>query len=403
MSSGRLRLRALLDRQFAVVVLVLLIAGAAGAVLTYDTYAQPTTATVSDEVTVWAPDGEFTHGATVIENETRTAGIFAPGQRVSDREFYYVSIMPVLSGEFRYGYAAESGDLDVTVEQTLLVRSVGERDDRPVEYWRETEALGTERTRLSPGETVAAPYRVNVSDAAVRAEQIRRRLGDPGETRVSVNVSVTLAGTAGGRDVDRTIEYGLPLTVDDQIYRVESASDVGPVTQTQQRTVARDPDPLRAVGGPALLVVSLAGLAVLGYARRADRLTLSDAERAWLDYRDDRSDYDEWISTVHLPKEARTLPVGRPESLAALVDLAIDTDSAVLESPEGDQYHVLHDGYRYTFESPPDPTANGADRPTPDAGDARSDLDGEPTDDAENTDDRVSSGRHDTDGGETVE
>jgi hypothetical protein len=355
MSPGRLRIRALLDRQSAVVVLVLLIAGAAGGVLAYDAYAQPNTTTVTEEVTVWAPEGEFTHGATVVENETRTAGIFAPGERVENRGFYYRSIMPVLSGEFRYGYAADSGELDVTVERTLVVRSVGERAGRSVEYWRETESLGTDRATLAPGETVAVPYRANVTAAAVRAERIRERLGDPGETRVSVNVSVGVAGTAGGRDVDRTIEYGLPLTVDGPVYRVESASDVPPVTRTERRTAARDPGPLPAVGGPALLAVSLAGLGALAYARRENRLALSAAERAWLDYRDDRADYDEWISTVRLPEEARALPVGYTDTLVDLVDVAIDTDSAVFESPEGDRYHVLHDGYRYTFEAPPDP------------------------------------------------
>jgi hypothetical protein len=172
---------------------------------------------------------------------------------------------------------------------------------------------------------------------------------------VSVNVSLGLSGTAGGREVDRTIEYGLPLTVDGSVYRVDSPSDVQPITRTERRTVPRGVDPVGAVGGPALLGVSLAGLGALAYARREDRIALSDAERAWLDYRDDRADYDQWISSVRLPEEARSLPVGHTDSLVDLVDLAIDSDSAVFESPDDGAYHVLHDGYRYTFEPPPEP------------------------------------------------
>lgn len=355
MSTGRLRLRAVLDRQFTVVVLVLVLLGGAGGVVAYDAHVADKTTTVGDEVTVWAPEGEFTHGATVVENESRTAGVFTPGQRVTERAFYYVSIMPVLSGEFQYGYAADSGDLDVVVEQTLLVRSVGERDGESVEYWREAESLGTERTSLAPGETVTVPYRADVRAAVTRATRIRDRLGDPGETRVSLNVSVALSGTAGGRDVDRTLEYGLPLTVENRIYSVKSASEVPPVTRTEQRRVPSDAGIVPTVGGPALLAGALAGLCALAYARRTDRLALTSTERAWLTYRDDRSDYDEWISTVRLPAEAESLPVGETDTLADLVDLAIDTDSAVLESPDTDRYHVLHDGYRYTFEAPPTP------------------------------------------------
>jgi hypothetical protein len=56
-----------------------------------------------------------------------------------------------------------------------------------------------------------------------------------------------------------------------------------------------------------------------------------------------------------LPDEARDLPVAEVETLTDLVDVAIDSDNPVLESPGGDAYHVVHDGYRYTFETPPEP------------------------------------------------
>jgi predicted flap endonuclease-1-like 5' DNA nuclease len=184
---------------------------------------------------------------------------------------------------------------------------------------------------------------------------------------VSVNVTVALSGTAGGQEVDRTLEYALPLAVEGSVYRVGSVAQVEPVTRTERVTVASEPGPLGAIGGPVLLGLALLGLAGLVYARSEDRLALTEAEREWLAYRDDRSDFDDWISTIRLPEDARSLPVAEADTLADLVDFAIDTDNAVLEQPGGGAYHVVHDGYRYTFEAPPDPT-RAADEVEPESG-----------------------------------
>ncbi|PSQ30968.1 hypothetical protein BRD06_01490 [Halobacteriales archaeon QS_9_67_15] len=40
------------------------------------------------------------------------------------------------------------------------------------------------------------------------------------------------------------------------------------------------------------------------------------------------------------------------------MDFAIDTDSGVVEEPGGGAYHVVHDGYRYTFEAPAAPATD---------------------------------------------
>jgi hypothetical protein len=361
MTTG-LRLRALVAEQLTVVVLVLLILAGIGGFLAYGAYAQPNTTVETTETTVWAADAGFTHQSTVVDNASQTAGIFAPGQTVANRSFYYTSIMSNLSGQFAFSYTAERGELDVTIERTLVIRSVGETaEGSTVEYWRETEPLGTTATTLAPGETATAPYRVNVPDTVARAERIRERLRDPGETEISVTTAVTLAGTAGGREVERTLEYTLPITVEGATYSVGSAGDSPVVTQTERTTVTQPPGPLAAYGGPALAGVALLGLVGIAYARATDRLALTEAEQAWLAYRDDRSDFDEWISTIRLPEEARSLPVAEADSLADLVDFAIDTDNAVLESPDAPTFHVVHDGYRYTFEAPPDPTVESTE------------------------------------------
>jgi predicted flap endonuclease-1-like 5' DNA nuclease len=366
--TGGLRVRALLDRQFEVVVLVLVVLAAVGGFLAYGAYGQPNTTTETSEVTVWAPNGTFTHGSTVTDNESKLAGVFDPGQSVENRSVYYTNIMPELSGEFAFQYAAESGELNATIERTLVIRSVGQsRDEGQVEYWRQTESLGSGSATLSPGEGASVPYDLNVSGAIARADRVHERLGDPGQTRVSVNVTVALSGTAGGQEVDRTLEYALPLAVEGSVYRVGSVAQVEPVTRTERVTVTSEPGPLGAIGGPVLLGLALLGLAGLVYARSEDRLALTEAEREWLAYRDDRSDFDDWISTIRLPEDARSLPVAEADTLADLVDFAIDTDNSVLEQPGGGAYHVVHDGYRYTFEAPPDPT-RAADEVEPESG-----------------------------------
>lgn len=352
----RLRVRALLDRQFALVVLALVVVAGVGGSLAYDAYAEPNSTVQTTEVTVWEADGSFIHQSTVVDNESRTAGAFEPGATVTNRSVYFQSVMPTLDGTFRYGYAADSGELTTTVRTRFVIRSVEEGREGPTEYWRLTRSLDSREATLAPGERVQIPFSVNVSDVAATAARVHERVGDPGRTWASVNVTVAVSGTTGGETVDRTLRYALPIRVEGDLYRVDTAGGTQPFTRTEQVTVTEPPGPLAAYGGPGLLVLSLLGLVGLVAARLGNHLALTDAERAWLAYRDDRADFDDWISTVRLPAEANSLPVATADSLADLVNVAIDTDNAVFETPEGDAYSVVHDGFHYTFTAPPSPT-----------------------------------------------
>jgi hypothetical protein len=55
----------------------------------------------------------------------------------------------------------------------------------------------------------------------------------------------------------------------------------------------------------------------------------------------------------------------------SLADIAIDSDTAVIEDPEDERFYVVHDGYRYVYVPPgtdgtaPRVTTTGA--PTADA------------------------------------
>jgi hypothetical protein len=170
--------------------------------------------------------------------------------------------------------------------------------------------------------------------------------------RIIANVSATRETPEA---VARQLGYSMNLEVGETTYEVTQSGDEATFSDTRPVTVAREPNLGLAAGAGLLSLGSLAGAGALILARRRGELALSAAEREWLEYRDDRTDYDDWITSVELPSEAESLPVARATTLADLVNVAIDSDNSVLETPDGGTYYVIHDGYRYTFEAPPEP------------------------------------------------
>lgn len=123
------------------------------------------------------------------------------------------------------------------------------------------------------------------------------------------------------------------------------------------------------------------GLVGIAGGRRRDWFGLTDAERDYLAFRRERAEFDEWITEAELPAARLDAAedVVATTSLAGLVDLAIDSDRRVLESPAGDRYVVLDGDVVYTFEAPArppnaDPLAAGTADSTDEDGE-------EPTDD----------------------
>ncbi|MBP1923506.1 hypothetical protein J2751_002548 [Halorubrum alkaliphilum] len=109
----RIRLRALLDAQFTLLVIVCVVLAAAGGVLVYGTYVDPGTETESQEVSSWSYDAGYDHSAEVTEpNE-----VFPVGTVLEDRETYFTRIAPELDVAAELVYAAEqSEDVRVDIE-----------------------------------------------------------------------------------------------------------------------------------------------------------------------------------------------------------------------------------------------------------------------------------------------
>ncbi|MFB6142840.1 MAG: DUF5305 domain-containing protein [Halorientalis sp.] len=360
MADWRLRLRALLDEQFAVVVGVLVVLALVGGGLTYTSYTQPPTTTEQRPGPSWETAGWFNHSATV----TGENPLYPVGTELVDRSVYFGKISPDLDGTYTFTYgASEGGDLNATVSLALVLRGVERTRDNTTVVWQTSRTLGTATDDgLSPGETVRVPFTVDMNRTANRTERIEEGLDNPpGQSEAVVLATVDYDGTVNGRQVDQVREYALPVEMDGTAYR---PGDPGRMVQrnesTRTVTVEQSGGPWR-LAGPVLLATPLLGLLALGAARWRDALGLSPAERDRLAYEEDRSDFEEWISPIHLPEEAFDLPRARAASLGALVDFAIDTDNGVVEDPDGEAFYVVHDGYLYTY-APPTLDGTGASR-----------------------------------------
>jgi len=354
MSDQSLRIRALLDSQFAVVVAVFVVVAAAGGWLVYATHIDPGTERVERTASSWGVESEFEHRAVVTEVNP----LYRLGSNLTGRSVYFADVTPRFEGAYEYSYNATGrGELNGSVELDVVMRGVEERrgSENVTVLWERTRTLDSStHGSLAPGERVSVPFSVNATALANRTGQLEQRLGEPSDdTRLFLRATVNASGSVNGRDVERSRTHSLALAFDGGTYRVSGA---GPDTETFERTtvVARERSygPLRAAGGPLLLLFGVGGLGALAFARRGDRISLSPAERERLSYLDDRSEFDEWISTIELPDEAFGLPEATAGSLGSLVDFAIDTDNGVVESPDEEAFHVVHGDYLYSYRPP---------------------------------------------------
>lgn len=347
-----LRLRAFLDRYFGLVVALAVVVALAGGYWTLTAYGNEQTRVETEQVSSWDSTATFAHSATVLNG----TDVYEQGVTLENRSSYFRQITPLLNGSFRYGYSADSGDLQANASTVLVLRSVGESEEgNATEYWRlESTLENREIASLSPGERLRVPFSLNVSAAAQRLDEIDSQFGStPGQKEVLVETRLHLSGTRNGQSVETNETYQVPISASSNVYQVQ---DPGTVTdggsQSVRRTVTVESGAMAAYGGPAVLLVGLALLVALGGGRYAGFLAVSDAEREWLAYRNHRSEFDDWITVARIPdgdEPERTVTV---ETLEGLVDVAIDTDQRVLEDSERDRFLVFGPDRTYAYSPP---------------------------------------------------
>jgi hypothetical protein len=354
MPDTSLRLRALIDEQFAVIVTVLVVLLLLGGWGSYLTLTNPPTVTEEQPVSSWETTGSFEHSATVTENNS----VYPVGTTHSNQTVYFTSISPNWDGVYTFAYnATDSGDVAATVTLEYVLRGTEGREETTV-LWRTTRQLKQASDgSLEPGERLEVPFSVDMNQTVNRTEVVDEELDNPpGQTELLIEASVQLNGTVNGESIDNETSHTLPVELDGGAYRPGTATNATEVHEsTRMVTVEGTHGPLRRFGLPTLFTVSIFALGGLVVARRRDDVRLSETERERLAYRDDRTDFDEWISTIRLPEEALSRPLAEAESLGTLVDFAIDTNRSVIEDPQRNAYYVLHDDYLYVYRPPFDP------------------------------------------------
>lgn len=350
MNGSRLRLRATLDSRFTALVAVLLVLGLVGAGVAYGTHVDPTMESQEQVVSSWAVTTNHTHSATVTEENS----VFPEGTELTDRSTYFTSVAPELDGEVFVEYTAASAD-DVTV--AIDVALVMESADEETTYWREQRPLASIEQDAGPDEPVSVPFTLNASAVEDRISEIESDLGStPGETAIFIRTDVALEGVVDGDQTGYSRTLNLPLSIAGDTYTVgEAGPPVDTIERTETVQTTQSYGPLRTLGAPLLLIGSIVALGGLVGARRRGWIELDDAERAYLDYRDDRTEFDEWITQIRLPAKAFDRPEATATSLSDLVDYAIDNDRGVVKDPETGRFHVSADQYLYTYTPPATP------------------------------------------------
>lgn len=366
-----LRVREAWGRYFVVVCLVALVVATAGGVVVANGLDEARGQTELRSVEVMEATGTFDHRATV----RRDSRAFARGETLENRPTYYTSATPVLDGTHRVTYTAD-GSAEMAAETRVQV-VLREEDDGTV-LWQRSEVLTTASAEsLEPGEPLETEFSVNVSALDREADAIREELGAaPGSVESTVVVRTRLDGTVDGREVGRTMENRMELTVDDGTYAVGDNGSSVAVTRTERVPVTPEPPLVELAAGGLLAGLGIVVLLASVVGRLGGVISLSAAEEHALV----RSEFEEWITVAAVPDRTareRTVPVS---SLQGLVDLAIDTDDRVLQDAETGRYVLLAEEYRYVFtpshvasEEGPDqsvPTPAGSSAGADDGGDA---------------------------------
>jgi hypothetical protein len=252
----------------------------------------------------------------VVTGETP---LYERGTRLTDRVVYLQGVTPNLTLEGQVDAPAGAD-----IHQRLLLQYRATRDDRVV--WDETRVLaagGARRLNTT----------INVSRVRERASRIQGEFGAAATVDLRLKYVVDY-------ETDRyegTLNSTTPLTFTQRAYIVDGDLAVEK-TRTTTVTVTRQQSPDYGLIGllAGLGLLSAGGAAVLWL---RDPLPSPDAEaEAVL-----RRRYSEWISSGRVPVFSADRRV-EMESLADLVNVAIDSNDRVLYDRDQDIYGVLREG-----------------------------------------------------------
>lgn len=347
-ARGGLRLRRLLDRRFTVIIALLVAFAAVGGWVAYTAHVNPGEQTDEQVISTVSVSGYYNHGATVTEQNPA----FAIDSRLSERAVYPVEPAPELSGAYTFSYSASSAsDVSVKIRQTVTVRNI---QDETVVWSDQLNSRTVTAENVEPGEEVTAPLSVDVNSVQQRIGRIEEALGAlPGSYEVVVVTRPTLSGTLNGQSQTASRSETLTVIPNRNVYEVTTDSaERNEITQTETITTTRERGPVMGIGGPLGVIVAVLAILGLAWGRHSGSLRLTAKEQAWLDYRDDRTEFNEWITRVELPRDTHNSIEARAASLQDLVDVSMDMDAPVVEDPLTGDFFVNDGGQLYRYSPP---------------------------------------------------
>ncbi len=374
--------RSALSKWFPIIIVGLLAVSAVSGFVAYTAHSQQETITEQQTTGTWSVESTFTHGATV----QRDSSVFTAGERLANRRLYFTGITPELDGQYNLTHDSSDGDPALaTIELSLIIQAVEEIDGEEVVYWEETEQLATKEGELSDEDSLSADFELNVSAVDEQIEEVENDLGaSPGTTEVLVRADATIEGSTAGEVFTDTRTGTLSISVGGQTYSINTDStDRTSYETTETITTAVEPSLLEAYGSIVMSTSTIVLMSLLLVGRRQGMFNISDSERARYEFETDKSDFSEWIT----PGEVRddNYKQIRLPTLRAAVDVAIDGNRRVLETPAG-TYVVLLENKKYVYEPDSEPTSVTPDQAGPESltgEEATADYLDEPSDAAE--------------------
>jgi len=296
-------------------------------------YATPPTTEVTDAVNSQTVRSTV-HTSIVTSGETP---LYDVGTELVDQPFYLTASSSTVSVTQRTVVPANQS---VDVQQNVSLRYRISRSGET--YWTDTRVLATEDTSTTSG-VVNTTASLNASAVKERLADLRESVGTAAVVDAHLVVSTTYETDTYEGELSETAS----LSFSNNGYSVDRPSMERSHSQQESRRVTV---PTRnslsytlPLGLGALLLVGAAGVAA-GH-RWGDDEDGIEAELA-------TRRYTEWISTGTIPESFEGTIVA-VDTLAGLVDTAIDTDSRVVHDEAQNVYAVLDGSVVYLY-SPED-------------------------------------------------
>lgn len=328
-----LRARYLLVRHGNILAIALLLLGAVALAGAGWAQMHPSTTEVTDETHRQTIQSTLSTQAVVVEDSR----LYTSGQTLRDQPVYLRSATP--SPNLLLQTAVPDGER-VTVNQRIELTYRAAREGET--FWENTTTLVQTETTTSSGTVkIRTPLDINATQS--RANAIRETIEGAGSVHVELRLYVSYETPR----YNGTMSKPIALQITNDWYRLGSPTATREHSTPVTRTVKIPGQEMRAAGPALLGVLSLGlGLVVGKFSRDESR----GLEPSTMEEELHRMRYTDWISTGTIP-DREGMTVIEVESLEALVDVAIDTNTRTIYDPDRDCYAIFDGSTTYWYEA----------------------------------------------------